>query len=68
MAHTAHQLDPMLTVNEAAAYMRVSRRTVERLIARGELRPLHVGDRYRFHREAIDAYVSRNTRDDGAEE
>ena len=49
----------LLTVNEAAAYLASSRWTVYRLVRRGELRALRVGDRLRFRLEELDAYLER---------
>lgn len=39
---------PLLSVDDAAAFLRVSRRQVYRLVERGELKPLRVGSRLRF--------------------
>jgi excisionase family DNA binding protein len=50
----------LLTVNGVARYLNCSRRTVERLVARGDLQPLRVGARRRFRREELDAYLERD--------
>ena len=47
----------LLTVDAVARYLSCSRRTVERLIERGELEPLRVGRRRRLRIEDVDAYV-----------
>ena len=39
---------PLLSVDDAAAFLRVSRRQVYRLVESGELKPLRVGSRLRF--------------------
>lgn len=52
----------ILTVNEAAALMRVSRATVYRLVTRGELPGRKVGRVWRFSKRALQAYFSEPTR------
>ena len=49
----------MLTVEEAAQYLRVSRKTIYRLIATGELDCIRVRGAIRIPRQAIDSYISR---------
>ncbi len=39
---------PLLTVDQAARFLGVSRRQVYRLVRSGELKPLRVGQRLRF--------------------
>lgn len=50
----------LLTQAEVADVLRVSRWTVARLIGRGELRGVRVGDRLRFRRREIDEYLDRD--------
>jgi excisionase family DNA binding protein len=61
MRHDAQLYDAprraLLTVEDAARYLNISRRTLERLIARGDLQPLRAGARRRFRVEDIDAYA-----------
>jgi excisionase family DNA binding protein len=45
------------TVEEVAQLLRVSARTVYRLVERGELRALRVGDLYRISQENLDSYL-----------
>lgn len=47
----------LLTVPEVVARLRVSRRTVERLIATGELRATRVGRRTLVSETDLDTYV-----------
>ncbi len=47
----------VLTVGEAAAFMRVSRETVYRLAARGELPGRKIGRIWRFPKDAIHEYL-----------
>lgn len=51
--------EPLLTVGDVAAYLNVSKRTVETLISEGELVPLRIRGVRRFTRNAIDAYVRK---------
>jgi excisionase family DNA binding protein len=65
MSHNTPVYDPArlsLKIQEAADYMRCSRRTVERLIARGELVAVHVASRRRLRIEEIDRYLERGER------
>lgn len=62
----------VLTVDEVAAVLRVSRHTVYRLAERGELPGRRVGRVWRFSKEGIDRYLlgegnvaPKNTREDG---
>jgi excisionase family DNA binding protein len=50
-------LQPLWDVDQVAQYLHVSRRTVETLIAAGELRPMRVGRQRRFDPKTIDAYL-----------
>ena len=53
----ADPLEPPLTPNEAAAALRVSTKTVYRLIARGELPAARVGSQLRVERASLLAYL-----------
>jgi excisionase family DNA binding protein len=53
-------LEPLLTVQGVCEVLGISRQTVYRLTARGDLRPTRVGDRLRFVPEDIRDYVERN--------
>ena len=48
---------PWLTLVEAAERLRVSKRTVARLIERGRLRTTRIGRRRLVHREELDAFL-----------
>lgn len=54
--------EPLMTVRDVATYLNVSVRTVEALIAEGELVPLRIRSVRRFTREAVQAYVRNATR------
>jgi putative molybdopterin biosynthesis protein len=49
----------LLAVNDAAEYLAISRWTVYKLVRRGDIRALRVGDRLRFRVEELDRYVER---------
>lgn len=51
----------LLTTQDVAHYLNCSRRTIERIVARGDLRPLHVGAHRRFRLEDIDAYAEQGS-------
>jgi len=46
------------TLDEAAAKMRVSVRTIQRLIATRQIRPIRIGRRTLIETREIDAYLS----------
>jgi len=47
-----------MTVAEAAAFLRVSTKTVRRLIAQGALGYVKIGRSIRLRREVIERYIS----------
>lgn len=49
---------PWLSVAEAAVYVRISERKLQRLIAAGSVRSTTVGRRRLLHRDELDALVS----------
>lgn len=51
--------EPLLSVAEAAAFLRVSARTVRRLLARSELGASRVGRQLRIGRAELLAYLRR---------
>jgi excisionase family DNA binding protein len=56
----------LLTIPEAAAALRCSKRHVYDLVARGELRPVDIGNgrsKTRIRPDDLAAYVDRHTRD-----
>lgn len=50
-------LPPLWTVKEVASYLNISKRTVEHLIADGEIAPIWIRGQRRFDRETIKAYA-----------
>lgn len=56
---TADKYDtPILTVTETAAYLRVSRSTVYRLLRRGTIPAFRVGGDWRFRKRELDAWLN----------
>jgi excisionase family DNA binding protein len=53
------QLQRLLRPEEVADLLQVSRKTILRLIARGEMEFIAVGNRYRIPPEAVDAWLRR---------
>jgi excisionase family DNA binding protein len=51
----------LLTLDEVAERLRVSRKTVNREIARGHLRVLYIGRLPRVKASELDAYVAHRT-------
>jgi excisionase family DNA binding protein len=51
--------DQILTVKEVAEYFKVNERTVYRLAIRKEIPAFRVGASWRFKREEIDEWVTR---------
>jgi excisionase family DNA binding protein len=52
---TEAMASPWLALDEAAAYLRVSERTLERRIKKGRLRSTTIGRRRLLHRDDLDA-------------
>ena len=48
----------LFTLEEAAEQMRVSVRTIQRLMASGQVRPIHIGRRTLIAQREIDAYLA----------
>ena len=53
--------EPLLTVGEVAALMRVSNMTVYRLIKAGQLAAIRVGKNYRIRRSDVESYLSQRS-------
>lgn len=47
-------MSEILTINEAAAYLRVSPHTIRRELKRGRIRALRVGAQWRFRKEDLE--------------
>jgi excisionase family DNA binding protein len=53
--------DRLLTVNGVAELLAISRFSVYRMVRRGDLRPVRVGERLRFRPSEIDRYLERGS-------
>src|SRR5215831_909223 len=60
-------MEPLMTSDEVAAYLRMEVVTIRRLVNRGELPAYRVGGEYRFMRPELETYLKRQ-RVPGAEE
>lgn len=49
---------PMLTRDDAAAYLAVSKRTLDRLVQAGDLPTYRIGGHRRFRIEDIDSFIA----------
>jgi excisionase family DNA binding protein len=58
---TVEHGSPWLSIADAAVYLGVSERTIERAIARGRLRSSTIGSRRLLHRDDLDAFVRATT-------
>ena len=52
--------DHIMTIQALADYLRISRSTLYKLARGGKLHGQKVGKRWRFHREAIDAWLKQH--------
>ncbi|MBK6291628.1 MAG: helix-turn-helix domain-containing protein [Candidatus Kapabacteria bacterium] len=59
----AAQLPDLLSINETADYLRVTRTTVNRLIRSGALTGTHVGRRHLITRKSIENYLALSGND-----
>jgi excisionase family DNA binding protein len=55
--------DPIMTIGELARYLKISTSTLYKLCADGKVPGQKVGRHWRFHREAIDAWLKRTRAD-----
>ena len=57
-------MEPMMTIDEVAAYMQVSRFTVYRLVKEHAIPGTKIGRQWRFQKEDIDQWVRAQYRED----
>ena len=53
----AESSDKIMTIEELAEYLKVSRSTLYKLLQDGKMPGQKVGKRWRFHKDAIDEWV-----------
>jgi excisionase family DNA binding protein len=51
-------MENLLTVNDVATFLAISRYSVYRMVRRGDLTPVYVGERLRFRPSEIERYLS----------
>ena len=54
---------PLMTIGEAATILRVARRTIRRMIKRGELHAVRIGRSVRIRRQDIERIILGDTDD-----
>ena len=59
--------DEILTMDELAAYLKLSKSTLYKLAVDGKLPGQKIGKRWRFHKDAIDAWVTHGLVDHPAD-
>ena len=55
---TAEQ-SPLMTTEQAAAYLNLHPETVRRLAREGQIRPFKAGNKWRYRQEDLDDYLRR---------
>ncbi|MGE5218264.1 MAG: helix-turn-helix domain-containing protein [Chloroflexota bacterium] len=53
--------EKLLTIEQVAAYLKVDKFTVYRLVTKRKLPAFKVGNQWRFKRKIIDAWLERNS-------
>lgn len=53
----AAKRDEIMTMDELAAYLKISKSTLYKLAVENKLPGTKIGKRWRFHKDAIDAWV-----------
>jgi len=62
MKKKVHSAQPLLTLEQVAEYLNVNKFTVYRLLARKGLPAFKVGNQWRFKRELVDAWLTKNAK------
>ncbi len=53
-------MDALMTIEEVASYLRLSKDTVYRMAQAGKIPASKVGQQWRFRREDVDEWLERN--------
>lgn len=53
-------MDALMTIEEVASYLRLSKDTVYRMAQAGKIPASKVGQQWRFRREDVDAWLEQN--------
>ena len=59
----AAERDEIMTMDELAEYLKISKSTLYKLAVDGKLPGQKIGKRWRFHKDAIDAWVTHGLED-----
>lgn len=51
-------IDPLMTREEAAAFLRIDPRTLDRHVREGKIPALRIGKLYRFRKEEVEAAIT----------
>ena len=62
MKKIAYPSQSLLTLEQVAEYLNVNKLTVYRLVAQKKLPAFKVGSQWRFKRELIEAWLSKNAK------
>jgi excisionase family DNA binding protein len=54
-----HQKDDILTIQELAVYLKISRSTLYKLVREGKIPSKKVGKHWRFYKGAIDSWMQK---------
>ena len=58
-SHTGRELEAFLTTEEVLSYLKITPRTIYRLIRSGELPAVRIGRQWRFRRADLDQWLER---------
>lgn len=54
------QIDDVLTIDELAVYLKVSKSTLYKLVQEGKIPGQKVGKHWRFHRDVIERWLGKD--------
>jgi len=58
-----HEMECLMSIDDVAEVLGVSRRTMEDIVACGDLDPIWIKGQRRFHPDTVDAYLRRQSKD-----
>lgn len=53
--------EPLLDIEEAAAFIRIHPKTLQRFAREGQIQGIHIGKLWRFRQSAIEQWITRQT-------
>jgi len=57
-AYARHEIEPLISTEQAAAMLSVHPKTIQRMARRGEIKGLQIGNRWRFRASTLLAKAS----------